>query len=156
MFNDSSAIAQKVAEQKALEEAKLKMQQEANDKRIANAGADARRQITADFDAGKPLGEEILGDGLGRIQGDADVAESKGLMRKRAQEGLSDKEETAMREKGLSQIQGAEKKASRGMAASLARSGVKGGAAAAANLELAGQSMQNVKLKLTLLISPLN
>jgi len=128
-----------LANKKAEEEAR----KESQDKRIAESGDKARREITADFEAGKQLGEEILGDGLGRIQDDADVQASEDLMRQRAIEGYSETEENAMRDKGLQQIQGAERKASRGLSASLARSGVRGGAAGQMQVELAAQNVNN-------------
>lgn len=130
------------AKQLAKEEAE-KRKQANNDMRVKNASGVERREMKRDFDAGAALGKEILGTGLGRIKDDADVRASKDLMRTRAQEGLSDKEENAMREKGLNNIQGAEKKASRTLSASLARSGVRGGAAGQMQVELAAQNVQN-------------
>ena len=130
------------AKEKAKEEAKKRRQ--ANDsQRVADASGISRKEIKKDFDAGAALGKEILGTGLGRITDDADVRSSKDLMRTRAQEGLSDIEENAMRDKGLANIQGAEQKAQRGLNASLARSGVRGGAAGQMQVELAAANVNN-------------
>ena len=130
------------AKEKAKEEAEKRRQ--ANDsQRVADASGISRKEIKKDFDAGAALGKEILGTGLGRITDDADVRSSKDLMRTRAQEGLSDIEENAMRDKGLANIQGAEQKAQRGLNASLARSGVRGGAAGQMQVELAAANVNN-------------
>ena len=130
------------AKEKAKEEAKKRRQ--ANDsQRVADASGISRKEIKKDFDAGAALGKEILGTGLGRITDDTDVRSSKDLMRTRAQEGLSDIEENAMRDKGLANIQGAEQKAQRGLNASLARSGVRGGAAGQMQVELAAANVNN-------------
>jgi len=130
------------AKEKAKEEAEKRRQ--ANDtQRVADSAGLARKEIEKDFDTGTALGKKALGDGLGRITDDADVVSSKDLMRTRAQEGLSDKEENALRDKGLANIQGGEQKAQRGLNASLARSGVRGGAAGQMQVELAAANVNN-------------
>lgn len=117
--------------------------QERKAKQDRDRAENNRRMITSDVDAGRAIGRDMLGPGLGRIQDDADVRSSKNLMRQRAEEGMSTREENAMRERGLNQMQGSERKAQRGLNASLARSGVRGGAAGQAQVELAAKSMQN-------------
>ena len=114
-----------------------------DDQRIKEGSENSRRQIVADIEAGKDLGEDLLGDGLGRIQDDSDVNLAKDTLRSRSEEGLSTTEVNAMRDQGLGAIQGAEQTQSRALSASLARSGVRGGAAGQAQVELAAQGLQN-------------
>lgn len=103
----------------------------------------SREAVQNDFNSGTRMGAQIIGEGLGRLAGNSDVVAAKTQMSQRAKEGLSDREETAVREKALTQIGGAEQAQRRGLAASLARSGVKGGAAGQMQVELAAQALQN-------------
>lgn len=140
MFNNNpNFYANIAAQKKAEEEARM----EAEKKRIEESAGIARKEIKADFDAGKQLGQEILGDGLGRIKDDEDVKKSRDLMATRAEEGLTTREENAMREKALTQMGGSEQGQRRALSASLARSGVRGGAAGQMQVELAAQALQN-------------
>ena len=86
----ANIFLQKQAEEKA--------KRESEQKRVAESAGIARKEIKADLEAGKQLGKDILGDGLGRIRDDADVQKSRDLMSRRAEEGLSTREENAMRE----------------------------------------------------------
>jgi len=127
--------------EKEKSEAQKKTEQQAMDrKKIQNAAVDARANMRKDFDAGKELGEEILGDGLGRLKDDAGVQDVRSMLKEQAS-GVDSAVKQANREEGIRQIQGQQQSASRSLGSSLARSGVKGGAAGQANVELAAQGL---------------
>lgn len=141
-FNDSALTAAVQAkkdkeEAKKLEETnKLAMERE----KVNKAAEDGRVNLRKDFEAGKELGQDILGDGLGRIKDDSGVQDVRAMLKDQAS-GTDSKVQQIKREEGLSQLQGQQQSASRSLGASLARSGVKGGVAGQANVELAAQAL---------------
>jgi len=128
LVGESSSSAKTVSEE---EEAR----------RIEAAGQQARENLVKDMELGKQLGQDILGDGLGRLSENDAIKSSQSLLRKQAG-GLTDAEKAAQRESASRQLQGSQQAASRSLSASLARSGVKGGAAGQQQVELAAQGLQ--------------
>jgi hypothetical protein len=100
------------------------------------------KKVVSDFKQGKELGKEILGEeGLGRIREQSQIQDVEQRMLEQA-EGFSGAETTARRERELQRIQGSGQARERALQAQLARSGVKGGAAAEQLLASAGQGIQ--------------
>lgn len=99
-------------------------------------------QVITDFDKGQELGEKILGDdGLGRLRETAQMQDVEQRLLEQA-EGFSGAETTARREAALSKVQQSGQARERALQAALARSGVKGGAAAESLLANAAQGIQ--------------
>ena len=111
----------------------------------ANLRAAATRDnIAKDFDNGRTISNKILprgGEGLGRLRDQQEVKDVEEQLKAQAQ--LSDAEKAAQRESGLRQLQGSQQGAQRNLSSTLARSGVKGGAAGQAQVELAAQGLQS-------------
>jgi hypothetical protein len=99
-------------------------------------------QVVSDFKTGKQLGQEILGpEGLGRVREQSQIQDVESKLASQA-EGFSGAESTARRETALQRVQQTGEADRRSLQANLARSGVKGGAAAEALLAQAGQGAQ--------------
>ena len=116
---------------------KMRKEQE----KIALEKATGREAIKTDIDEGMNYGKKILGDGLGRMQGDAEVDEI-GSRLKDLSQGFSSEELTARREQSLSRVQDSGQASQRALQAALARAGVKGGAAGAKLTDLAMEGVQ--------------
>ena len=99
--------------------------------------ADLRR----DMAAGQEMGREIVGTGLGRLSTDPEVAASRQALSRSV--NMSDAEKRMKRDAATVNLQGSEQAQERQLTASLARSGVKGGAAGQAHLELAASNLSN-------------
>ncbi len=118
-----------------------KAQEAADQAKVETAAEAGRVNLRKDFEAGKELGTEVLGEGLGRLSEQEGVQDVRSLLQGQAS-GQDSKARQLSRESGIAQIQGSTQAASRNLQGSLARSGVKGGAAGQANVELAAQSLQ--------------
>lgn len=138
---NQSEMLKRAQEKGKIEAHNEKVTEIKNRRRIKQASSDARKEMKKDFQAGAELGQEILGDGLGRIKDDEGVKSVRDMLRKQAG-GMSEAETNAQREAGLRQVQGQQQAASRQLSASLSRSGVKGGAAGQQQVELAAQGLQ--------------
>lgn len=142
MINNNNQNYADIARKKAIEEAeKKKLQDKADQDKVDSAAEAGRVNLRKDMQAGKQLGEEIVGDGLGRISDQEGVKDVRSMLKAQSS-GQDSKARQLSREAGLEQIQGSMQSASRGLQSSLARSGVKGGAAGQANVELAAQGLQ--------------
>lgn len=108
----------------------------------AKPATSAVDKVTADFEKGTALGEKILGqEGLGRVREQGQVQDVEQRLLEQA-EGFSGAEATARKESALQAIQQKGQSRERALQAQLARSGVKGGAAAEQLLASAGQGIQ--------------
>ena len=98
-----------------------------------NIQREATGNVNSDIRGGEAFGKRILGDGLSRI---SDNADSK-LVKKRLLDSANgnDKQRNLRRSQGLNALSGQAQSSQRSLTSSLSRSGVKGGTAAAAQLE---------------------
>lgn len=133
-------VAQLQAKEKQ-QDLRKKKQAALNEARVNKAAETGRKALKRDLEAGKELGADVVGEGLGRIRETEGGQEARALLQEQAQ-GLSSQQTQAMRESALERQQGSERAAERGLSSALARSGVKGGAAGQAQVELAAQSLQ--------------
>lgn len=97
-------------------------------------------KVQQDVISGAQFGEAVIGEGLGRLGGET----IEGIQAKLAEraKGFTSQEETARREQALGTMGAQSEAQRRALQASLARSGVKGGAAAQAQLAQAAQAGQ--------------
>ena len=99
-----------------------------------------RVNLENDFESGKSLGQDIVGDGLGRLEGNARVESSREQLRSLT-EGPTSAENTARREAGLEDINAQTQSSSRQALSRLSTAGVKGGVAATALGDIANQGI---------------
>lgn len=119
------------------EDAKKKQAQE-----LADKMAQAEQDLQTDLQRGAALGEDVIGDGLGRLSEDANLQSSRDLLAQQA-EGITSAQNLAQRESALSNLQGSEQSQNRSLLANLAGSGVQGGSAAAQLIDLNSSNLNN-------------
>ena len=116
--------------------------------RIANLEAQRARQLASfqndpaqkrmrEVLAGAEFGETVLGEGLGRLAGEADIERARAGF-EQGLEGFSGAEALARREKAMAGIAGATQASQRQLQSALARAGVRGG--------VAGSQIRDVQL----------
>lgn len=98
-------------------------------------------QVQKDVISGAQFGEAVVGEGLGRLGTDPTLGGIRERLAERTK-GFTGAEETARREQALERMSGQSEAQRRALQASLARSGVKGGAAGQALLQQAAQAGQ--------------
>lgn len=108
----------------------------------AKAIADAEAAMTKDMQKGKELGQEVIGDGLGRLKEDENVMESRNRLNEMAQ-GQTSVQNLAQREQALENLQGAEQGQARSLLSSLSNAGLTGGAAGAQLADLTSNNLSN-------------
>lgn len=104
-----------------------------------NIQREATNNVNRDLQGGEDFAREIVGRGLSRLGDDADNK----LVTNKLRENLEGDSQASnlRRSQGVQGIAGQEQSAQRSLASSLSRSGVSGGAAAAAQLEIAAQGI---------------
>lgn len=98
--------------------------------------------VARDMQRGKELGQEIIGDGLGRLKEDENVMESRGRLAEMAK-GMTSAQSLAQREQALENLQGQEQGQARSLLSNLSNAGLTGGAAGAQLADLASTNLAN-------------
>jgi hypothetical protein len=91
--------------------------------------------MSGDIAKGKEFGQEVLGDGLGRLGTDPEIQAALGKFKDISEQGLSRQEVAAERAQAFRGIEGSTQTGLRSLQSRLAKSGVKGGAAGLALLQ---------------------
>lgn len=118
----NNPFSKRLLEQKKAEEA-LSVQAE---QRAAERG---RANLQADLDAGGKLSEQVIGDGLGRLEGNSQIESTRSQLQELTA-GPTSIENTSRRESALQNINAQTQSSSRQALSRLSAAGVKGGVAA--------------------------
>lgn len=125
--------------QRQLKEAQEKLKkQESTEQQIA----DAEKAMERDMERGAELGAEVIGDGLGRLQDDDNLSQSRARLDEMAG-GPTTSQNLAQREQAVESLQAQERAAQRGLLSSLSNAGVTGGAAAIQLADLTSSNLSN-------------
>jgi len=119
----------------------LRSQIRADDVSLRNMDNNPEVNKLREMQTGAQFGENVLGDGLGRAAGNADIESLRGQYNQMAQ-GYSGAEATARQEQAYQGINQATQTASRALQASLAKAGVRGGMAGSQLRDVQVQGMQ--------------
>jgi|GEM_PF-5764584 len=99
----------------------------------------ASSNANSDISQGSDFASRIVGDGLERLSGNSSIEDIRKRLTSAAE---GDNDQTNLRRSiALNQLQGQQSSSSRQLSGSLGRSGVRGGAAAAAELQLQAQAL---------------
>ena len=127
---DAAAIAAKNSKPKKTPE-QIAAEKAANEAQI---NATTQSNVAADLSAGEAFGRSVVGDGLTRLGDNADNQFIRNQLRENLQ--ANNQESNLRKSQAIGGLQGQEQAAQRRLVSSQATSGVRGGAAAAAQLEL--------------------
>lgn len=129
----NNPFSQRILDQKRAEE-QLLLEKE-NRSAILN-----RENIQKDFEAGGALSDQVLGDGLGRLNGNAQIENTRSQLAELTA-GPTSAQNTSRRESALEQIDAQTQSSSRQALSRLSTAGVKGGVAAAQLGSIANQGI---------------
>lgn len=121
-------------EQAALNSANSSLKEVQEKIKTQQQGIEAANTVATDIAEGQEYGRSVVGDGLSRLGDNEDIISIRERLRNNLDSNST--ENNLRKSQAIAGLQGQEQAAQRTLASSLARTGVKGGTAAAAQLEL--------------------